>query len=60
MTIAAVTMYLLMLVFDLCLLAGTAFLVAERGWSGWWFILTVIMCAGSNPKYLIKAMGYSK
>jgi len=43
-------MYFGMLVFDLSILAGTAWLVAERGWSGWWFALTFFICCGSSPK----------
>lgn len=43
-------MYFGMLVFDIFVLTGTAWLVAERGWSGWWFALTVLLCFGSSPK----------
>jgi hypothetical protein len=43
-------MYFGMLVFDLSLLAGTAWLVAERDWSAWWFALTFFICCGSSPR----------
>jgi hypothetical protein len=43
-------MYFGMLVFDLSLLAGTAWLVAERDWSGWWFALTFFICCNPSPK----------
>jgi hypothetical protein len=52
---AFILVYGLMLAFDLAVLAGAAFLIAERGWSGWWMALAVLMCLGSNPKYLIGA-----
>jgi hypothetical protein len=54
-TSAFILVYGLMLAFDLAVLAGTAFLIAERGWSAWWMALAVLMCAGSTPKYLIGA-----
>jgi uncharacterized membrane protein len=43
-------MYFGMLVFDITVLAGTTWLVAERGWSGWWFALTVFICSCSSPR----------
>lgn len=33
---------LLVIVYDLILLAGTAYLVEERNWSMWTFVLTMI------------------
>ncbi len=48
--------YFWMLVFDIAVLAGTAFLVSERGWSAWWMLLAVLMAAGSNPRYLVNAL----
>ena len=57
-SIALITIYGLMLVFDAFILAGTAFLVSERGWSAWWFVLAVVMCAGSYPGKIMQiAMG---
>ncbi len=32
--------YALILIYDFALIAGTAFLVDQRDWSGWWFLLT--------------------
>ena len=28
--------------YNLCLLAGTSYLVIEYDWSAWWFLLTVL------------------
>lgn len=27
---------------------GTTFLISERGWSGWWFVLTFILTVYPN------------
>lgn len=48
-TVSLVVIYVAMLAFDLAVLAGTAWLVSERGWSAWWFALAVLMCIGSYP-----------
>lgn len=32
--------YALILVYDFALIAGTAYYV-DKGWSGWWFLMTV-------------------
>lgn len=53
-TTAFILIYGLMLAFDLAVLAGTAFLIAERGWSAWWMALAVLMCFGSNPGKLMQ------
>ena len=53
-TTAFVLIYGLMLAFDLTVLAGTAFLIAERGWSAWWMALAVQMCLGSYPGRLMQ------
>lgn len=50
-----IVLYTGMLVFDFSMLVGTAWLVSERGWSGWWFALAVFMCMGSSPKTFIDA-----
>ena len=52
-------MYFGMLLFDLAVLAGTAFLIADRGWSAWWMLFAFLMCAGSNPRYLIRAIQHA-
>jgi hypothetical protein len=51
---AFILIYGLMLAFDLATLAGTAFLIAERGWSAWWMALAVLMCLGSYPGKLMQ------
>lgn len=48
--------YFWMLVFDIAVLAGTAFLVSERGWSAWWMLLAVLITAGSNPRNLVNVL----
>lgn len=53
--IAVIVLYALMSVFDLPVLAGTAYLVAREGWSAWWFLVTIFICAGSTPRHLILA-----
>ena len=50
-----VVIYVAMVAFDLSILSGTAYLVAEYQWSPAWFVLTVFLCLGSNPKPMIKA-----
>lgn len=51
---AFILIYGLMLAFDLAVLAGTAFLIAERGWSAWWMALAFVMCLGSYPGKLMQ------
>lgn len=51
---ALILIYGMMLAFDLAVLAGTAFLIAERGWSAWWMALAFLMCLGSYPGRLMK------
>jgi hypothetical protein len=34
------------LIYNFCLVAGTAYLVALHDWSGWWFLLTVMFLMG--------------
>lgn len=50
---AAALIYWGMVVFDLAVLAGSVWLIGWHDWSGWWMLLAVLICAGSNPKYLI-------
>lgn len=33
------------LIYNLCLVAGTAWLVAVYDWSPWWFLLTILFMA---------------
>jgi hypothetical protein len=53
--IAVIILYALMLAFDLSVLAGTVYLVAHEGWSAWWFLVAVFICAGSTPRPLVAA-----
>jgi len=32
-------------IYNLVILGGTAYLVAEKSWSGWWFLLAIACCA---------------
>lgn len=50
---AVIAIYGLMLAFDFAVLAGAAYLIAERGWSAWWMLAAVIIDTGSNPRNLI-------
>jgi len=50
-----ITIYIGMLLFDAAVLAGAAFLIAERDWSAWWMLAAFFICAGSNPKGIITA-----
>ncbi len=52
---AVFLMYIGMLVFDAAVLAGTAYLIADRGWSAWWMLVAVCICTGSNPRRIIEA-----
>ena len=53
--IVLIIIYGLMLAFDLSVLVGTAYLVEDKGWSSWWFLVAFFICAGSNPRRLILA-----
>ena len=50
---AFIIIYACMLVFDLSVLAGTVYLIADRGWSAWWMLFAVFVCEGSNPRRMI-------
>ena len=39
---------LLAMIYNLILLGGTVWLVAYQGWSGWWFLLTVLLLANGK------------
>ena len=51
---AFILIYGMMLAFDLAVLAGTAFLISERGWSAWWMAFAFLMCLGSYPGKLMQ------
>lgn len=51
-----VLIYLGMLIFDFAVFGGTAFLVSERGWSGWWFLLAILVASGSNPTKVVRLL----
>lgn len=53
---ATIILYLLMVAFDLSVLAGTVWLIIAHDWSVWWFILTIIIMSCSSPRKLILAM----
>jgi hypothetical protein len=36
--------------YNLTILGGTAYLVAEHNWSPWWFLMTVMLLASSSDK----------
>jgi hypothetical protein len=48
-------MYFGMLVFDLATMAGTVYLTDQRGWSAWWWVLAVLLMAGSSPRTIIES-----
>lgn len=39
---------LMAMVYNLILLGGTVWLVTYQGWSGWWFVLTVLLLASGK------------
>jgi hypothetical protein len=39
---------LLVIVYNLTILIGTVYLVAERDWSPWWFLLSVLLLASKT------------
>lgn len=49
MVVLAVVLY------NFSILAGTAYLVAERDWSGWWFLLAVAIMANAKTGSAIGA-----
>ena len=51
--IAFIIIYACMLAFDLAVLAGTVYLIADLGWSAWWMLLAIFVCEGSSPRRLI-------
>lgn len=41
--------YIAMSLFDLAIIAGTVYLIDQRGWSAWMLLLMMLIIAGSNP-----------
>lgn len=41
---------LLVVIYNLTLIIGTAYLVQVCNWSGWWFLLTLCFLAGTTKK----------
>jgi len=39
---------LLLIIYNLIILSGTAYLVGWQDWSGWWFLLTVLLLANER------------
>lgn len=40
----------LILVYNITILGGTVYLVAERDWSPWWFLLSVLLMLSIKMK----------
>jgi hypothetical protein len=38
------------LIYNLIIVGGTAYLVALHDWSGWWFLLTLMLLANVSDK----------
>jgi hypothetical protein len=38
------------LIYNLIIVSGTAYLVAIHGWSAWWFVLTILLLMGVKDK----------
>jgi hypothetical protein len=41
---------ILVIVYNLTILIGTVYLVAERDWSPWWFLLSVVLLASKTKE----------
>lgn len=41
---------LIIAVYNLCLVAGTAWLIVEHNWSAWWFALTIALLGTHGTK----------
>lgn len=46
--------YTIMILFDLIVIVGTAYLIVNFDWSAWWMLVAVIICTGSNPRMFFK------
>ena len=40
--------FIFAVLYNLTILGGTAYLVGEHNWSPWWFLMTVMLLAGSS------------
>jgi hypothetical protein len=40
----------LVLLYNLIILGGTVYLVGEKDWSPWWFLLSVLLMTGFKSK----------
>jgi hypothetical protein len=49
--------YVGMLAFDAFIIAGTTYMVSEKAWSPWWFLLAVLIMAGNSPNLYTKKSG---
>jgi hypothetical protein len=38
----------IVVLYNLSIIGGTAYLVAERGWSGWWFLFAIILLGNAK------------
>lgn len=50
----AIVIYLIMSLFDISVLAGTAYMVQVYSWSPWWFLFAALVLMGSNPQSILK------
>lgn len=51
---ALVLIYVAMLIFDAAAVAAGYYVFVERGQSGWWMVLALVLVAGSNPGPLLR------
>lgn len=42
--------FIFSVLYNLTILGGTAYLVVEHNWSPWWFLMSVMLLAGSSSK----------
>lgn len=54
------TAYIAMLAFDLAVLGGTAYLVDQREWSAWWFVLSIAVLMSTTPTVTLNALRATK
>ncbi len=48
--------YLVMSIFDLVILTGSAWLIGWHGWSAWWMLFAAYVISGRNPTKVINAI----
>lgn len=45
---AAVVVFLGVILYNLAIIAGAVYLIAERDWSAWWMLAAVFLLAGGS------------